>query len=146
MAAIYQWFVGDEVVYTTTLYPIDVTDGLQLYAATNPYGNLSIFPVDYTTTDANISDVYLDVVLLSGDTGEDYTTTDSSIPNIYIDLLLQSGDTGEDYSTTDSSMIDIYIDELLVTCDTPDESLQLSCTVNAAGSSLTPVQAHDNAY
>lgn len=139
MAAIYQWFVGDEVVYTTTLYPIDVTDGLQLYAATNPYGNLTIFPVDNTTTDSSVTDIYIEVLLLTSNVEDDYTTTDSSVTNIYIDLLLQTGDVGDDSTTTDSSVTQIYIDELLVTCDTPDESLQLSCTVNAAGSSLTPV-------
>lgn len=139
MAAIYQWFVGDEVVFTTTLYPIEVTEKLALLAVTNPYGNLSNYPIDYATSTSNMTLIEVVQILLSGDTGEDYATATSNMTLIQIDDLLQTGDTGEDYATSTSNMTLIRIDDLLVTCDTPDESLQLSCTTNAANSHLTPV-------
>lgn len=139
MAAIYQWFVGDEVVYTTTLYPIDVTESLQLSAVANPYGNLSNFPVDYATGDVTLSYIELNFLLLSGDTGEDYATGDVTLTFIEMVSLLQTGDTGEDYATGDVTLTYIEIVDMLVTCDTPDESLQLTCSTNAANSFLTPV-------
>ena len=139
MAAIYQWFVGDEVVFTTTLYPIDVTEQLQLMATSNPGGYLYNFPVDYSTLAPTMQNIEIDQILLEADVGADYTTITPTMIAITIDDLLQIGDGGEDYSTLTPTMISIEIEDLLVHCDTPDESLQLSCTTNAANSSLTPV-------
>jgi len=139
MAAIYQWFLADEVVYTTTLYPIDVTEALQLSVATNPYANLSEFPIDYSTFKQEVVGISLDVLLLSADSSVDYTSFSQEIVSIELVSLLLSTESDIDYTFFSQEIVSVELVEMLVTCDTPDESLQLACSTNSSNSSLTVV-------
>lgn len=139
MAAIYQWLEGGEVVFTTTLYPIDVKDGLQFNMVSNPYGNLSNFPVDNVVGAISVTELELTVLLLIGDTGEDSVEGAVGVTEIELISLLQTGDTGEDSAKGAVGVTELELIDMLVICDTPDESLQLSCITNAANSYLTPI-------
>ena len=52
MAAIYQWFTGKEVVLTTTLYPLEATDAVDLSIQLN---NFLMRPVEEDAMDLSFS-------------------------------------------------------------------------------------------
>lgn len=139
MAAIYQWIIGDEVVYTTTLYPIEAEDSLQLTVTVQDGGYLSNFPVDNVSFSWSPEQFELVTLLLSSNTDTDYVQFEWEPREFELVELLLSANTDVDYVQFEWAPIDFEIIDMLVICDTPDESLQFTVTVNAGNSSLTPV-------
>lgn len=137
MAAIYMWFQRDVQYYTTTLYPIETTDGIQFSIS-----------VDATTMGNIESDTYafsygflggsIDQILLSGPTPEDLYSFSYGFMDAYIDQILLFGPTSEDTYTFSYGFMDAVLEDKLITTYAPDQGITLACTVDSAAWYMDP--------
>jgi len=134
MAAIYMWFSDEEtIVLTTTLYPVDVSDGL-VFSATVSGGQMGEIWGDFNT--AAIGPVSASYIqkrwYLFDDAGEDFNT--AAIGPVSASYIQKRwylfDDAGEDFNTAAIGPVSGSNRYLLVEGDTPDESLQISITIN----------------
>jgi hypothetical protein len=111
MAAIYQWFVGDIEVLTTTLYPIEVQEGLN-FTIDLDYGNMrNVDNDDYIFAGGGFEDAYSTPILLTGPEPND-------------DYIMSYG------------FDDAYPEDKLVIAYTPDQGLIFTVDLDSANCSM----------
>jgi hypothetical protein len=138
MAAIYQWFPGQAVLLTTTLYPVEVIDELRLGISVAG-GSLSLVPIDDLQYGQTLTSVDLNQILLDYGPDEDDLQYGQTLTSVdLLEILLDYGPDTDDlqYGQT---LVSVELANKLVIGDTPDEKLQLSCGVYPSGCSMTPV-------
>lgn len=141
MAAIYQWFEGAEVTFTTTLYPITDINYVDVTCTFND-GEMRPIPPDFVELDT--------VQPISGTLQRYLYWTDPEDDDVELDYLrpLDGTLTSMLFSTPpedDTVELDFLrplngtLDRILVTVDSPDEMLGISCAVYPSGCSMTLV-------
>lgn len=141
MAAIYQWFVNVEVIFTTTLYPITDINSLNVSSAVLD-GDIRPIPNEAIDT--------LDLALLGGSL--EVWLYDLNGPDEYIDgpivsliagilesALVQSVPPDDYMEFTSLTLIGGSMAPYLITVDSPDEKLDVSCAFLPTGSSMTAI-------
>jgi len=136
MAAIYQWFQRDVQVLTTTLYPLEVIDAIQLNFNIVS-GSLQPVPQDSLYMSANVTAIVLNQILLSYGTPEDSLDISANVTYVHLNQILLSYGTPEDELDIAGDLIEVLLISLLVTVDTPDEKLQLDFDINSTGWFMT---------
>ena len=138
MAAIYQWYIDRAQVLTTTLYPVEVIDGMDLSCQVS-YTHLASIPVDSFDMSSSVDSMILHTVLkLYGPINESFDTTSLIDSMILKEVLKVHTATPEEFDLS-SSVDSVSMSEALVTIDTPDEALEFSCALETANCSLTPI-------
>ena len=138
MAAIYMWFDGEEQVWTTTLYPVEIIELLEMSASLTGGGMANIAESEYTLDGALLSFEQVEI-LIDTPIEEDAYTLDGALLSFTLEDLLIDVDGGADEYTLDGALLSFEFENLLVTVDTPDEMLQLACDLNSVDCSMTAV-------
>jgi hypothetical protein len=138
MAAIYQWFIQDLEVLTTTLYPVEVIDAVQI-SADIVTGRMQPILQDSADSTGDFLGANIETLLINFDGGDDAADTTGDFLSANIEVLLINFDGGDDAADTTGDFLSANIASKLVTVDTPDEKLQLDCDVNPSGCSLDSV-------
>lgn len=137
MAAIYMWIDAEVMYLTTTLYPVEVIDALQLG------GRLGTNPGMYLIPNEGVDNFE---VFLSGELRQLLKSTPTyfeAIDNVEVFLsgelrqLLKSTDVFPEALDNTETFLSGYLDLALVTVDSPDEALEFSCRLDTANCSLT---------
>lgn len=136
MAAIYQWIVDDGVVVTTTLYPVESSDGVEFSVDLGLSILREIHNSDMSVT-VNAIGGTLDTVLLSVNVGP----TDMSITTVPLDgeltTILNSRDAGPTEMSVSTMPLDGILDTQLVTIQAPPRGAEFSITLGTC--TLDPV-------
>lgn len=125
-------------IWTTTPYPIEVIEELQLDMDIN-FGSMVPIPSDEAEYDADITGAGLDVVLLTYGPDNDNAEYDADIISAGLDVILLTYGPDEDEADYDADIVDAGLDTYLVTVDTPDEKLQLDMDIVPGGCSMDAV-------
>ena len=138
MAAIYMWRGLNRLVLTTTLYPVEVADSLELSVSVSG-GNMDQIPMDYlSTTHALISATYIQTRWYFEHDEEDFlATTHDLVSATYIQKRWYYTADEEDFLSTTHALIDASYIRRLVKVDTgssgkPYEELQLAIAIHTA--------------
>lgn len=133
MAAIYQWFIGHEIVLSTTPYPVDLNDSITL-SATVSAGWMALVPSDRFETAQNvIAGTYNQErwYLSDGPYVDYFETAQNIISGTYIQQRWYLTDGPYiDYFETAQNVISATHIPKLVLADTPDETLQMGNVIN----------------
>jgi len=133
MAAIYMWPVDDQILLTTTLYPVEVVDSLQLSVAISAGGMFEIASSEIEATFGVEDGTYIQLrwFYSDGPYDSDIEATFGTEDGTYIQLrwFYTDGPYDSDIEAT-FGMEDGTLVNKLVTADTPDEALQLSLAIN----------------
>lgn len=138
MAAIYMWFDSEEMILTTTLYPVEVIDGMQL-AADIYGGSLSQILAEDHQNSADILSLGTYVILITYGTPEEFHQNSSDILSLGTYVILITYGTPEEFHQNSCNILSLGIVDLLVIVDTPDEKLQIDCDVYPSACSMTPI-------
>lgn len=136
MAAIYMWFEDEEVIVTTTPYPIEIVEGINI-GATMLSIRMDPIPVDaYQTTFLALSGEVKDVLLTAPIEDDAYLTTFTALSGDVKDILIIAPTEDDAYSTTFTALTGTVRDAIVETW-MPDEGLHFGCTLLSI--SMTPV-------
>ena len=135
MAAIYSWFKGKQILLTTTLYPIDVTEYMQLGVAFFT-GTIEEIPNDdwkatfETNGDGTL--VQLRWFYTDGPYDDEWqasfeTNGDGTL--VQLRWFYSDGPYDDEWKATFETSNDGTLVNKLVEADSPDESLQLGCVI-----------------
>jgi len=133
MAAIYMWPVDDQILLTTTLYPVEVVDSLQV-GLTFSGGFLDLIPgSDFQSTQLMQDGTYIQVRWFyeDGPYDSDLASTQGMEDGTYIQVrwFYEDGPYDSDLQSTQTLLDGTYVSKL-IEADTPDEELQLALTIN----------------
>jgi len=130
MAAIFMWRLKAQQVLTTTLYPVDANDGLDLSLALTK-GTLAEIPHDeLTVTEELISASYIQTRWFLTDAYEDsLTATEELVSASYTQVRWFFTDSYEESLTVTEELVDATYIRKLVEADSPDEGLQFSLAI-----------------
>lgn len=137
MAAIYMWFENDLVVLTTTLYPVEVTDYLQLTVDIAD-GRMDVVPQDEGDFSGALESVLLKQILNSYGPDQDSADFSGGLGTVVLQQILNSYGPDQDEADFSGGLVSVVLDLKLVIGDTPDEKLQLDCDIYPPGCSMTP--------
>ena len=136
MAAIYQWFEGGDVVYTTTLYPIEEREGVNF--------NISLLDAYYLPAEVdeyNFTCEFLSAgtlqVLLDGSAEDEYNFTVSFEEANITQILLDSAAEDEYAFTCEFLGGGLQIIVIVITGYSPDQGLILGIDLDTANTTLT---------
>lgn len=138
MAAIYMWFDNEEMVLTTTLYPVEVEDNLQLNVSLSS-GSLEPIPLDEVDVSYSIGSISVDEILLTAPPVDDDADVSYALSGIEVKTVLLSASPVDDDADASYNIVNVEVLSKLVIADTPDEELQLACSIDPTGCSMTPV-------
>lgn len=125
-------------IATTTLYPIEVDDSVQL-GADITYGEMSLVQgEDYDQSGALLGITLEQILIDYGPDDQPYDQSGDLLGITLQQILIDYGPDNQDYDQS-SDLLAISIESKLVIVDTPDERLQVDCDLNPSGCSLTPV-------
>ena len=137
MAAIYMWFnPGEEVTFTTTLYPLEAADAL----------NLSVTLVSWTMQEPTDESMDMSVGFVSGqlntlllDYGPEDEAMDINVGFVSGQLNILLLEYGPDDEAMDISVgfVSGILNDLLVETYAPDEALEFSIALTSF--TMTPV-------
>ncbi len=132
MAAIFVW-LGSQTILTTTPYPIDVADNIQL-AITFSGGFLDLIPESDLQSTQDMQDgTYIQVRWFyeDGPYDSDLQSTQDMQDGTYIQVrwFYEDGPYDSDLQST-QIMLDGTYETKLVIADSPDEKLQMAITIN----------------
>ena len=130
MAAIYQWFIGQDIVFTTTLYPISATESANITIELEE-GYMQPIPTDYAEQDYP-EVVSGDMYLLLYDLPEIEDEFEADFPQLiqgHMYSPLSNLETDDEFETDFPALLDGDMIKLLIIVDSPDEKLDLSCAI-----------------
>lgn len=129
-------------LFTTTLYPVDVDDGIE-FSIAPVGGQFNQWEYDETEYSHDIltGDLQQVVWYLTAGPWEDYTTYSHDILSGDIQQVVWYKYAGpwEDSTEYSHNILTASLINKLVTVDSPDEKLQLSCEIYPTGCSMTAV-------
>lgn len=138
MAAIYMWFEEEVQVFTTTLYPVEVIDSLQLSA--DLYGgSLSLIPAEAHQNSGNLVSMSLPIILISTNGPDEQHQNSGDLVSVTLPIILLSTDGPDEAHDNSGDLVSVSMPLKLVIVDTPDEKLQFTCDINPSSCSMTPV-------
>jgi hypothetical protein len=138
MAAIYMWFESELQVFTTTLYPVEVADSMQLSADISA-GSLTPVPYESLDLSGDIASAAMPVILISyGPDNESHDISGDLTSVTLYPILITYGPDNEDHDNS-GDLVSVTKPLKLVTVDTPDEKLQLTVDVYPSACSMTVV-------
>jgi len=128
----------DLTILTTTLYPIEINDDLQTGLT---MGECLMEPVPFDEADFSYSlqEVEVKVILLTADPELDDVDFSYSLEAVEVRTILLSAAPELDDVDFSYELVEAEVVDKLVTVDTPDEELQLACSIDPSGCSMTPV-------
>ena len=126
-------------VITTTLYPIEAIEQLQLAADINDDCALSSIPLEQHQTSSDLLAVRMPQILISYGPDDEQHEISSDVLAIRMPLILLSYGPDDEQHQNSADLLAIRMPLKLVTVDTPDEKLQLALDVTPSDCSLTPV-------
>lgn len=138
MAAIYMWFDNEQMVLTTTLYPVEVIDYLRLSADISGGDMRNITEESHFNSIDMLGITKPQILIAYGPNEEDYFNSMDLIGITRPQILIDYGPNEEDYFNS-ADVLGITLLDLLVTADTPDEMLRLGADVNPSACSMTDV-------
>ena len=139
MAAIYQWYVDRALVLTTTLYPIEVVDALQLGGQLGNGNNMLRIPndmLDFTEQVLTVS--WRQLLKEQGPNYESLDFTEEVLTVSWRQLLKEQGPNYEALDFTEE-VLTLSLRLALVVGDTPDEGMLFACELSTVDCSMTPV-------
>lgn len=140
MAAIYQWFIGDITyeLYTTTLYPLEATEGLTFTIDIDLGEMHEISSDSMDQTMSLVSMVKVDGLLLAPEQDDelDQVMTVVSIDK-YIGLLLAPEQ--NDQLDQVMTLLSMTLDQKLITAYSPDEGIELDIDLDSSNCSMDAV-------
>ena len=133
MAAIYMWPVDDQILLTTTLYPVEVNDSLEINVTLSG-GFLELIPGSSLESTQTILDgTYTQVrwFYTDGIYDSDLESTQDMEDGTYVQVrwFYRDGPYDDNLESTQVMLDGTYISKL-VAADTPDEKLQLALAIN----------------
>jgi len=138
MAAIYMWFEAGIEFLTTTLYPIEMIDELQLnFNITD--SSMSPIPQDSLNLSYGMNGVILNQILIAYGPNLDELDISAGLVSVLLNQILLSYGPNQDELDISYDLVNVQLVSLLVTADTPDEKLQLDFNISSSGCSMTPV-------
>ena len=138
MAAIYMWIEDQEVIVTTTLYPIEVIDGVD-FGISMVSGSMAPVPNEsLDVTAPSVLSVYMEVVLNElpiADEALDVSAVD--IVDVYMEMVLFALPVQDEaLDVTAVAVLDVTMESLLVTGLMPDEGIDFA--ISLVSGSMTP--------
>ena len=128
MAAIYMWFEDEEVIVTTTPYPIEIVEGMHL-----GYSLLDIrmdpvpedaYIMDVTARDGSVVDILLIAPVEDDAYIMDVTALDGTVADILIIAPVEDDAYIMDVTALDGTIRDAIVDSWM-----PDEGIHFGCTL-----------------
>lgn len=139
MAAIYQWFYNEGVlVLTTTLYPIEYKDELQI-SCDIVTGEMQEIQSDAHTQSGDLLSIELYPILINyGPDNEDHKQS-GDLTSIAVNQILLIYDPDNEDHRQSGDLTSITLNLKVVTIDTPDEKLQLDCDITPSDCSMSNI-------
>lgn len=136
MAAIYMW-IDQEVIVTTTLYPIEVIDGIDL-SISMVSGNMAPVPNESLDVGAPaLVSVYMEVVLNELPIEDEALDITVAVPVVYMEMVLYALPVEDEaLDVLVPAVIDVTLESLLVTGLMPDEGIDFA--ISLVSGSMTP--------
>lgn len=134
--AYFQYGAVEQQILTTTLYPIEVTDGLDLNIALVDGFMFGVGIEDYTFVVAALDGSITQILLTISPENEDYTFVVAALNGSITEILLTIPPENEDYTFVVAAL-DGNITSKLVNALMPEEGMDLSIALVAG--SMTPV-------
>lgn len=125
MAAIYQWFIGKEVVLTTTLYPLEAGDAIDLTITLDGV-YMSDVPDDYGALSFDFDGGFLEAVLFDWGPVDDYCALSFEFDGGLLEQILTDWGPPDDYGEFSVDFDGGLLEKLLVEIYAPDEGLDFS--------------------
>jgi len=138
MAAIYMWFENEEMILTTTLYPVELIDSLSLSCRLT-YGELKPIPVETYEMSGTLLSITLPQILFSYGPDDEQYQMSGTLLGITLPVILIIHPEDEEEYTMSGTLMSITLPLKLVTVYAPVEKLQLNCDINPAYCSMTGV-------
>ena len=138
MAAIYQWFVGDVQILTTTIYPIEAEESLQTSVSFDAgyAGPIQFEKMDYGMTLLSMDVFPILIELPEEEDKMDYGMTLLSMDVFEVLINIPAQEDKMDYGMT---LLDMDVIPRLITIYSPDEELKSTIYLDSANCSMTPV-------
>lgn len=130
MAAIYMWRQGEVLVITTTPYPIDYTESLEI-SVSPVSGDLFAIPQDYFDTGIALVSGELNLIRFDQFVDEEGFDTGLALVSGQLNIIRFDVFAEEEAFDTGISLISGTLIGKVVEGDTPDESLEVSCTIES---------------
>lgn len=138
MAAIYMWFDNEQMVLTTTLYPVEVQDFVRVSADIS-LGYMTLVPSEYHQHSGDVTGISMPVLLISGTAPDEYHQHSGDVTSIQLPTILISGTAPDEYHQHSGDVTSIELVLKLVIADTPDEEVRVFCDVYPSSCSMTAV-------
>ena len=137
MAAIYQWhFTGVEIVFTTTLYPLEAADAIDLSITLDSFSMHSI-PQDAMDFGLSFVSGTLEQILIATGPYDDAMDFNLSFVSGLLEQILLTTGPYDDAMDFNLSFISGLLEDKLVRIYAPDEALEMSIVLDSL--SMTPV-------
>jgi len=138
MAAIYMWFNFEEMVLTTTPYPIEVIDSMQLAVNINA-AEMGPINSDSHQNSSTVVAITNPLIYISSPLMSEAHKNNSALVGITNPLILITATAPTEAHKNSSDVVSISNPDKLVIVDTPDEKLQLNCDINPSNCSMTHI-------
>ena len=126
MAAIYMWRIGGEIIFTTTPYPIEATEG-QAVSCELLEGGMWVWPEDELDVGFSMAGGELLQVLITAPYEEDFLDVGFSMPGGTLVEVLIVAPPEEDFLDVAMSHVDGELLDLLVTVYSPAQGVMSAC-------------------
>ena len=138
MAAIYQWFTGKEIVVTTTLYPIEIVEGMNFGVALT-YGDMWPINQDETTASwdflsGNMAQILHELPVEEDETEATWDFLAGNLIQILNELPVEADETEATWD-----FIEGFMEQLLVETWIEDSGMLIGIAVKPSLCSMTPV-------
>lgn len=138
MAAIYQWFYGVQVLVTTTMYPIEVEEGVVVSFDLESGWMQPVLTDSYDTAFDFKGGELVSILLLMPEETDSYDTTFGFTGGELRDVLLSDSERTDSYDTTFNFTGGTLEDKLRQTY-APDEGIALAVAMYPANCHMTSV-------
>jgi len=113
MAAIYMWVEYNLELLTTTLYPIELIDGVNMLPTLVGFG-MRVIPEDTVNADFSLVSMSLRQLLKTYGPVEDTINADFALASVTLRQLLKTYGPVEDTINADFILVDMTLDAILV--------------------------------
>lgn len=132
------WFDNEQMVLTTTLYPVEVQDFVRVSADIS-FGYMGLVPGEFHQHSGDLTGITKPVLLLSGSAPDEFHSNGGDLIGIDLPTLLLSGNAPDEDHQHSGDLTGIQLPLKLVIADTPDEELRVFCDVYPSSCSMTAV-------
>jgi hypothetical protein len=130
MAAIYMWISDEEVIVTTTPYPIEVIEGMHMGAELVSIGMFVVPEDEYQWGADAVGGNIRDIVISTGPHDDAYQWGADAVGGAIRDILLTAGPYDDAYQWG-ADAVGGNIRDAIVQSWMPDEGLHFGCTLQS---------------